>query len=264
MLKKHLIPLTVVLGLLVMANVFAYKLPTKVENLKKDNYTNSTNSTKTEAEEPVFSIAQLEFAEETLPIGDTKVNSKMKRTLASFSYGNLQTTRLHKKAAEWFPVIEPILEAYGIPNDFKYMPLVESGLKAGVSPKGAAGYWQFMPGTARMYGLKVNKRVDERYNLRKSTIAAAKYIKELYGIFESWTLVAAAYNVGDNHMLRQISRQKQDNYFKMRLNRETGAYVYKLISMKEILEFPERNGYKNQKALIAYKLVEAASATTVE
>ena len=264
MLKKHLIPLTVVLGLLVMANVFAYKLPTKVENLKKDNYTNSTNSTKTEAEEPVFSIAQLEFAEETLPIGDTKVNSKMKRTLASFSYGNLQTTRLHRKAAEWFPVIEPILDAYGIPNDFKYIALVESGLRGGVSPKGAAGYWQFMPGTARMYGLKVNNKVDERYNLKKSTAAAAKYLKELYSVFDSWTLVAAAYNVGDGHMKRQINRQKQDNYFKMKLNRETGAYVYKLISVKEILENPKRNGYKNQEALIAYKPVEEVSTTTVE
>jgi len=260
MLKKHLIPLTVILGLLVMANVFAYKLPTKVENLKKDNYTNITKET----EEPVFSIAQLEFAEETLPVGDTRVTQKMKKTLASFSYGNLQTNRLHLKAAEWFPIVEPILAAYGIPNDFKYLPLVESGLRGGVSPKGAAGYWQFMPSTARMYGLKVNRKVDERYNLKKSTIAAAKYIKELYGVFDSWTLVAAAYNVGDGHMRRQINRQGQDNYFKMKLNRETGAYVYKLISMKEILENPIRNGYKNQKALIAYKEVEDESAATVE
>jgi len=171
---------------------------------------------------------------------------------------------LHSKAAKWFPIVEPILAAYGIPNDFKYLPLVESGLKGGVSPKGAAGYWQFMPSTARMYGLKVNSKVDERYNLKKSTIAAAKYIKELYGIFDSWTLVAAAYNVGDGHMKRQISRQKQDNYFKMRLNRETGAYVYKLISMKEILENPNRNGYKNQKVLIAYKQVDEPVTTTVE
>ncbi len=260
MLKKHLIPCTVISGLLVMAKVFAYKLPTEVENLKKDNYTKIIKET----EEPVFSIAQLEFAEETLPIGDTKVNHKMKKTLASFSYQNLQTNRLHKKASEWFPVIEPILEAYGIPNDFKYIPLVESGLRGGVSPKGAAGHWQFMPATARMFGLKVNKKVDERYNLKKSTIAAAKYIKALYSVFDSWTLVAAAYNVGDGHMKRQINRQRQDNYFKMKLNRETGVYVYKLISMKEILEYPKRNGYKNQEAFIAYKQTEDASATTVE
>ena len=231
-----------------MAKVFAYTLPEVKTDLKNNNLTTIVKH----AEEPAFTLAQLEFADETLPLGDNKVKGKMKKVLASFAYQNLQTNRLHRKAAEWFPIIEPILAAYGIPNDFKYMPLVESGLQDGTSPKGAAGYWQFMPGTARIYGLKVNSRVDERKNLKKSTIAACKYIKELYGIFESWTLVAAAYNVGDAHMKRQINKQSQDNYFKMKLNRETGGYVYKLISVKEILENPVRNGYTNQKALIAY------------
>ena len=257
MIKKHLIPSMVIIALLVMAKVFAYTLPNEKTNLKN----NTLTTIKEEPEEPEFTIAQLEFASETLPLGDQRVAGKMKKVLASFGYQNLQTNRLHRKAAEWFPIIEPILAAYGIPNDFKYMPLVESGLQGGTSPKGAAGFWQFMPGTARMYGLKVNSRVDERKNLRKSTIAACKYIKELYGIFNSWTLVAAAYNVGDIHLKKQINKQNQDNYFKMRLNRETGGYVYKLISMKEILENPARNGYSNQKALIAFT---EQPATTVE
>lgn len=231
-----------------MAKVFAYTLP----EVKTDQKNNNLTTIVKNAEEPAFTLAQLEFADETLPLGDNKVKGKMKKVLASYAYENLQTNRLHRKAAEWFPIIEPILAAYGIPNDFKYMPLVESGLQGGTSPKGAAGFWQFMPGTARIYGLKVNSKIDERKNLRKSTIAACKYIKELYGIFDSWTLVAAAYNVGDGHMKRQINKQSQDNYFKMKLNRETGGYVYKLISMKEILENPVRNGYTNQKALIAY------------
>lgn len=207
-------------------------------------------------------MAQLNFAEETLPIGDAKVERKMKKTLAAHYFSNLQTNKLHRKAAEWFPIIEPILAAYGIPEDFKYMPLVESGLHSGVSPKGAAGFWQFMPGTARTYGLKVNSRVDERNNLRKSTIAAAKYIKELYGIFDSWTLVAAAYNVGDNHMKRQINRQNQDNYFKMKLNHETGGYVYKLISMKQIMEHPGRYGYAAPRALLAYNAEKSEGKTS--
>jgi membrane-bound lytic murein transglycosylase D len=252
MLKKHIIPCTVILSLLVMAQVFAYTLPEVKTTTNTPTKKNNPTPIVTKAEEPEFTIAQLTFADETLPIGDNRVSTKMKRVLASFSYRNVQTNRLHRKAAEWFPIIEPILAAYGIPNDFKYMPLVESGLRGGTSPKGAAGYWQFMPGTARMYGLKVNSKVDERKNLRKSTIAAAKYIKELYSIFDNWALVAAAYNVGDNHMKKQINRQNQDNYFKMKLNRETGGYVYKLISMKEIMENPVRNGYKTQKALIAY------------
>lgn len=248
MIKKHLIPFTVIIVLLVMAKVFAYTLPNEKTNLNNNNLT----TIKEDTEEPEFTIAQLEFANETLPLGDNKVAGKMKRILASYGYQNLQTNRLHRRAAEWFPIIEPILAAYGIPNDFKYMPLVESGLQGGTSPKGAAGFWQFMPGTARMYGLKVNGRIDERKNLRKSTIAACKYMKELHGIFKSWTLVAAAYNVGDVHMKRQINKQNQDNYFKLKLNRETGGYVYKLISMKEILENPVRNGYETQRALIAY------------
>jgi len=253
MIKKHLVPIMMIFSLIIMAKVFAYTLPEVKTSLKKDTTTTTINyAAKVEEEAPTFSLSQLEFAEETLPIGDRRIDTKMKKVLASFSYEHLQTKRLHRKAEAWFPIIEPILVAYGIPNDFKYVPLVESGLQGGTSPKGAAGFWQFMPGTARNYGLKVNSRIDERKNLRKSTIAACKYIKELYGIFDSWTLVAAAYNVGDVHMRKQINRQNQDNYFKLKLNRETGGYVYKLISVKEILENPGRNGYEGQKALLAY------------
>lgn len=256
MIKKHLIPCTVILALLVMANVFTYTLPKLKLSLKKDNH----NTIIIPTGKPAFNIAQLEFADESLPLGDHKVNSKMKKILASFSYRNLQTNRLHRKAALWFPVIEPILAAYGIPNDFKYMPLVESGLQGGTSIKGAAGYWQFMPATARRYGLKIGSGVDERKNLKKSTVAACKYIKKLYGVFNSWTLVAAAFNVGDGHMKRQINKQSQANYFKLKLNRETSGYVYKLISMKEILENPARNGYKNQHGFVAYQESNSKSA----
>lgn len=205
-----------------------------------------------EEQKPVKPKAKLNFAKETLPMADARVKQKLKRYLASYSYRKTQTNRLHRKAAEWFPVIEPILKAHGIPNDFKYVPLVESGLKDGTSPKGASGFWQFMPGTARSYGLKVNAHVDERKNLRKSTIAACKYLNDLYDVFGSWTLVAAAYNVGDNHMKKQINRQKQDDYYKMKLNRETGSYVYKLISMKEIVKYPSKHGYKSSNTLLAY------------
>jgi membrane-bound lytic murein transglycosylase D len=242
-----------------MAKVFAYDLPQAAKSLLKvDKKTvpkvpiTSSNRVVKNKKDPRSFMARLNFAEETLPVGDSKVEHKMKKVLKTFNHKTTQTNRLQRKAAEWFPVIEPILASYGIPNDFKYMPLVESGLASGVSPKGAAGFWQFMPGTARTYGLQVNARVDERKNLKKSTVAACKYLKELYGIFDSWTLVAAAFNVGDNHMKRQINRQNQDNYFKMKLNKETGKYVYKLISMKQIVENPERYGYEAPKELLAY------------
>jgi membrane-bound lytic murein transglycosylase D len=242
-----------------MAKVFAYNLPQAAKSLlqkdKKPVPSTPVITVKTPVKKkkaPKSFMAQLAFANETLPLGDSKVERRMKKVLIAYNYNTTQTNRLQRKAAEWFPVIEPILAKYGIPEDFKYMPLVESGLKSGVSPKGANGFWQFMPGTARTYGLRVNAGLDERDNLKKSTVAACKYLRELYGIFDSWTLVAAAFNVGDNHMRRQITRQNQDNYFKMKLNKETGRYVYKLISMKQIVQDPERYGYDAPKGLLAY------------
>jgi len=252
MLKKHIVPLSVVATLLILAKVFAYQMPLAKKSLLKREELNTTIPKTDRSETPRSLMSELNFAEETLPLGDIKVERKMKKILSAHSYGNLQTHRLHRKAAEWFPIIEPILAAYGIPNDFKYVALVESGMQAGISPKGAAGVWQFMPGTARTYGLCVNSKVDDRYNLRKSTIAACKYIKEMYIGLESWTLVAAAYNVGDGRLRKQINSQNQDNYYKMKLNKETGGYVYKLISMKQIMEHPVRYGYGKPKELLAY------------
>jgi hypothetical protein len=196
-------------------------------------------------------VRALGFADELVPVSDPRIASKLNRALKKHSYENLQTTILHHKAERWFPVIEPILAEYGIPQDFKYIPLVESGLKEGTSRRGASGYWQFMPGTARSYGLTVNRQVDERQNMRKSTIAACKYIRELYAELKSWTLAAAAYNLGDTRLKYQMASQKQQNYYKMRLNRETAQYVYKLISMKEIIENPSKYGYEEDVSLLA-------------
>ncbi|MEO8795419.1 MAG: lytic transglycosylase domain-containing protein [Daejeonella sp.] len=199
-------------------------------------------------------LETLSFANEELPVEIPKVENKMKKMLALHSYKKLQTNMLHVKASKWFPVMEPILKYYGIPSDFKYMPLVESGLKSGTSPKGASGYWQFMPQTARDFGLKVNSEVDERQMVVKSTVAACKYIKSLHKIFNSWTLAAAAYNIGEGSLKRQMARQNKDDYFSMKLNRETSIYVYKLISMKEIIENPKRYGYNGKTSrLLAMK-----------
>ena len=161
------------------------------------------------------------------------------------NYRHVQSNILQEKAEKLFPIIEPILKIYGIPDDFKYIPLVESGLNPGISRRGAGGLWQFMPGTARTYGLKVGHGKDERMNIRKSTAAACIYLKELYSEFNSWTLAAAAYNIGEIKMARAIRKQSEDNYFRMHFNPETGTYVYKLIAMKEIIEKPAEYGYKH-------------------
>ena len=184
------------------------------------------------------------FADEAMPINDMRITRKMKHTLVKNSYNNVQSYILQEEAAKLFPIIVPILKANGIPEDFKYMPLVEAGLKSGVSKRGAAGWWQFMPGSARTYGLKVGNGRDDRYSIRRSTIAACKYLKELHAQFKSWTIAAAAYNIGEIKMAKAIRVQGEDNYFRMHFNPETGIYVYRIIAMKEVIERPELYGYK--------------------
>jgi membrane-bound lytic murein transglycosylase D len=184
------------------------------------------------------------FANEALPINDASVNKAMQRSLTKHSFKYVHSNVLQFKASQLFPIIEPILKAYGIPDDFKFIPLVESGLCEGTSSKGARGLWQFMPGTARTYGLKVRDGVDERLNVSKSTKAACRYIKELYIEFNSWTLAAAAYNNGEIKLAKAINSQNEDNYFLMHLNHETASYVYSLIAMKAIINQPEKYGYK--------------------
>ncbi len=195
----------------------------------------------------------LSFANELIPLDNEKVAYRMNAHLKAHRFSRIQTNRLHYRAARWFPVIEPILRRYGIPQDFKYIPLVESGMSKGPdSPKGASGFWQFMPGTARNYGLRVDRHIDERKDVRKATVAACLYLKDMYSYFNNWTLVAAAYNVGENAIKKELGRGN-DNYYEMKLNRETASYVYKLVSMKEIIENPVEYGFK-EGSLYAYKV----------
>lgn len=252
MIKKHLITCSVMLVFFVTARTFIYSTPATFDNYI--NFIQEPQKAEIPAE-PYFNT--LSFADEGLPLGDKRIKAKMNVSLLDFSYVKLQTSGLHKKAAKWFPIIEPILKKYGIPEDFKYMPLVESGIQGGTSPKGASGYWQFMPQTARDFGLRVNSEIDERQNMHKSTVAAAKYLKSLYREFDSWTLAAAAYNIGEGSLKRHINKQNQDNYFKMKLNRETASYVYKLISMKEIIENPTRYGYTSKVSRLLAKSTPA-------
>jgi membrane-bound lytic murein transglycosylase D len=241
MIKKHLLTCSVMLVLVLISLLNIYGTTIDASSAKPARSSNRTSKF-------IFvksNAAAYNFADEALPVNDARVTFKLNKSLRRHAFKNVQSTLLHRKAEVLFPIIEPILKFYGIPDDFKYIPLVESGLQSGTSPKGAAGLWQFMAGTARTYGLKVGHGVDERKNVRKSTIAACKYIKELYGEFNSWTLAAAAYNNGSVKLQRAINKQNEDNYFRMKLNRETGAYVYNIIAMKAIIEQPKEFGYKN-------------------
>lgn len=263
MIKKHLIACSGLLVMMLLAKLLIYSTPAKRVNSFSQNVILPFAKEEIKEEKILPQKSKpttLRFSNEKLPASEA-VAWKMKKYLDAHSYRRIQTTKLHSKAEKWFPVIVPILKSYGIPEDFKYMPLVESGLASGTSPKGASGYWQFMPGTARSYGLRVNSEIDERQNMHKSTVAAAKYLKELHGIFKSWTLAAAAYNIGETNLLRQMAKQGHRNYYKMKLNRETASYVYKLIAMKEIIENPHDHGFVSRgKQLLAVKEPETVSS----
>lgn len=186
---------------------------------------------------------QLVFAEETVPVHFYDVRERLDRELLVNKFWHSSTFQLIKRANRYFPVIEKILKEEGVPEDFKYLAVAESGLQNAVSPSGAAGFWQFLKGAARDFKLEVNREVDERYHLEKATRAAAKYLKWNYEKFGTWTMSAAAYNYGRTNTLRQIDRQDFENYYDLLLPEETERYVFRLIALKLILSNPEEYGF---------------------
>ena len=185
----------------------------------------------------------LSFAGERVPIEIPDVYERMDRELLVNTYWQSNALLYIKRANKFFPIIEPILAENGIPDDFKYLALVESGLTNATSPAGAKGFWQILKSTGREYGLEINSNVDERYNLEKSTRVACKYLNKAYNKFGSWTLVAGAYNAGKAGINRQIEKQKVYNYYDLLLNEETSRYVFRIIAAKEILLNPKKYGF---------------------
>ena len=195
---------------------------------------------------PSFSpnLPPVYFCGESVPLHEEVVARRLVSALASRSVQSRAFYRIRQRAAAFFPIIEPILQRYHIPLDFKYLPLVESALQgSAVSSKGAVGYWQFMPATARELGLSTRPGYDERQNLIKSTHAACRYLNYLHNRLGSWTLAAAAYNNGIGALLANIRRQQQRNYYYLRLNAETGKYLYRILAFKEL--FSNYRYYQN-------------------
>ena len=183
------------------------------------------------------------FAGEKMPLNvDTK--ERLDRELVVNSYLHSATLLNLKKSSKFFPEIEKILKEEGVPADFKYLAVAESNLSNAVSPANARGYWQFMKNSVADFDLEVTDEVDERNHLEKSTRAAAKYIKQLYNRFGSWTNAAAAYNIGPTKLATLMKSQGEDNYYNLHLNEETSRYVFRLIAIKEVLSNPLIYGYK--------------------
>lgn len=185
----------------------------------------------------------INFADEIPPLHDPDVLERLDREMHVNTYWQSNSLLLFKRANRFFPVIETILKEEGVPEDFKYLALIESGLTNVVSPAGAAGFWQFLKSTGREYGLEITDEVDERYNLEKATRAACQYLKEAKTKFGTWTMAAASYNMGMNGLSKQLERQKATNYYDLLLNSETARYVFRILAMKAIFENPKNYGF---------------------
>lgn len=200
----------------------------------------------------------LNFAGEELPIENPDIYERMDRELLVNTYWQSNGLLMFKRAQKYFPIIEPILEKNGVPADFKYLAVIESGLTNAVSPAGARGFWQIMKATGRENGLEINSNVDERYNLEKATEVACTYLKEAKEKFGSWTLAAASYNAGVAGIARRLEDQDVKDYYDLLLGEETGRYIFRIVALKEILNHPTRYGF-NFNASDLYKPIPTYS-----
>ncbi|MFW5793626.1 MAG: lytic transglycosylase domain-containing protein [Bacteroidota bacterium] len=183
------------------------------------------------------------FAGEEVPLEYFDVRESLDRELLVNTYWQSHTLLYLKRMSRYFPVIEKILKKHDVPDDFKYLAMVESDLKNVVSPSGATGIWQFMKGTAKDHKLTINREVDERYHLEKSTEAACEYFKSAYELFGNWTLVAASFNAGRSKISRRLKEQDVDSYYDLKLNSETARYVYRILAAKMIMQDPGNYGF---------------------
>lgn len=187
--------------------------------------------------------AAAEFAGEATPLNVADVRERFERELIVNANLDATTLLIIKRANRSFPIIEPILAKYGIPDDFKYLAVAESGLLNAVSPSGAKGFWQFMESAGRENGLEINGEVDERYHLEKSTEAACRYLLAAKQKFGTWTMAAASYNGGLTGVGKQVDIQKMSNYYDLLLTDETSRYVFRILALKEIMKNPALYGF---------------------
>ncbi len=209
---------------------------------------------------------ELTFAGERVPLENFDVYESLDRELLVNTYFHSQTILSLKRAYRFFPIVEPILKKYQIPDDFKYLLVIESNFTNSISPAGATGYWQFMKSTAQKYQLEITEEIDERYHLIKSTEAACKHLNDLYSQYRSWTLAAAAYNAGSGNINRVISMQKTKNYYDLHLNEETARYVFRILAVKLIMSNSKKYGFyipkKNKYFPVPTETIQVDSSIT--
>lgn len=229
----------------------------------------SEDSTQVQREKPVVPSMimtpeipdRVSFCGKLIDLTCYNMHEGIDRELTSFSYLHATTMLTIKRANRYFPIIEPILKEYGIPDDFKYLAVIESNLDPRItSPARAVGMWQFMEATAKEHGLIVSSSVDERCNVEKATVAACKYLKAAYNKYGDWTAVASSYNAGMGRISGEMNKQDVDNSFDLWLVEETTRYVYRILAIKQIFENPYKYGF----VLRARDLYKPIECTTVE
>lgn len=212
----------------------------------------SNDSKKVQDERPLVSSltvspqlpSSVSFCGETIDITRYNMRESFDRELSSFTYFHSTTLLLFKRANRYFPLIEPILRKHGVPDDFKYLAVIESHLDPRVSsPARAVGMWQFLEATGKQYGLSVTATVDERCHVEKATVAACKYLKEAYNKYKNWITVAASYNTGMGRISSELNLQGEESAFDLWLVEETSRYPYRIMAIKQIFENPYRYGF---------------------
>ncbi|HBD26599.1 lytic transglycosylase domain-containing protein [Flavobacterium sp.] len=203
---------------------------------------------------PIGYNLKMDFSGEEVPTFMADVQERLDKEMITNMNYHTNTTLVIKRANKVFPIIEPILAKYGVPDDFKYLAVIESSLVNAVSPAGARGVWQFMPATAKEKGMEVSDEVDERYHLEKSTEAACKYLLVAKEKFGSWTLAAASYNGGMNGISKKMEEQQVDNYYDLLLTEETSRYVFRILALKEIMKNSDKYGFRIPNEALYYAI----------
>jgi membrane-bound lytic murein transglycosylase D len=221
---------------------------TLFSNCEEPNETPLLDLTAPQRLHPVRISGEVFFAGEKVPLEDQEVRERFDRELLVNTFWQSNTFLNYKLANKYFKEIDAILASQGVPADFKYLAVAESGLRNQTSPAGAAGFWQFLKATAEQYGLVVNEEVDERNDYEKATVAACKYLKDAKNKFGSWTLAAASYNAGMGKIDQRLNEQKVENYFDLYLNSETSRYVFRILSYKMLFENPKKFGFHFSKS----------------
>ena len=263
---KNTIKILGLIAIIMVSSLLIFATKSTSENNVNKATINDTNTSETYQIRALKIPSNLEFAGERVPLEKSGIKERIDRELLVNTYWQSNGLLLFKRAHKYFPIIEPILEKNGIPDDFKYLAVIESGLQNVTSPAGAKGFWQIMSSTAKENGLEVNSNVDERYHLEKATQVACDYLNAAKERFGNWTMAAAAYNAGNAGMSRKINDQKVENYYDLLLVSETSRYLPRIVAVKEILSNPNKYGFIFDKedlyALEATKTIKVDTVIT--